>query len=455
MKLKATISFLILCAAIFFTGCSDGNKTDYPENDDEAVSDTDSVNENDDADTADDNTEADTGDDTETDTDSGNDTDTDSDESDTVSEDDADSGEPSGDADSEEERPDDSDSANNDADSVSDNDTDSDTNDDADSGSDDDVANQEIQETNSAEVLCTGQSKCFDKYDEIECPAPSEPFFGQDTQYAEKGYCVKRSFTTTEDLVTDNITGLVWQRNLPETYSGCSGSSGTLCAPSEAVSYCNNLNYAGYSDWRLPTPAELGTIVDYGKTNPSIDSEIFPNTPGRPFWTSDVYLYDTDKNWALDFLQGKIDGNKTTGSLSYLYVRCVRGEGTLKTPSFKVSGTEGEEIVTDSVNNLVWTKSFGGNQDWESALKYCRKIGGYAGFYDWRLPNINELKTMINYYKFHPASDFEGMDTETFWSSTSYTNNGEKVWAIRMAYGSTMELSKENSFKVICVRQRF
>ena len=87
------------------------------------------------------------------------------------------------------------------------------------------------------------------------CPVEGEDFFGQDAWYASLGKCAPQSFTvqtiSNQKVVLDNNTGLMWQQTIPTDPYKWDG----------AVSYCNSLSYAGYSDWRLPTPQELLTIV--------------------------------------------------------------------------------------------------------------------------------------------------------------------------------------------------
>jgi hypothetical protein len=58
------------------------------------------------------------------------------------------------------------------------------------------------------------------------------------------------SYTSTANTVIDNVTGLIWQRNLPATYAGCTGKSpqysanaanaalGSGCSWEEAMHYC-------------------------------------------------------------------------------------------------------------------------------------------------------------------------------------------------------------------------
>ncbi len=56
--------------------------------------------------------------------------------------------------------------------------------------------------------------------------------------------------------ITDQATGLMWQQS----------DSGAGLNWADALAYCENLNYAGYDDWRLPNAKELQSIVDYSRS---------------------------------------------------------------------------------------------------------------------------------------------------------------------------------------------
>ena len=56
--------------------------------------------------------------------------------------------------------------------------------------------------------------------------------------------------------ISDNATGLMWMQN----------DNGTGLTWENALSYAENLTYAGYSDWRLPDTKELQSIVDYTRS---------------------------------------------------------------------------------------------------------------------------------------------------------------------------------------------
>ena len=78
-----------------------------------------------------------------------------------------------------------------------------------------------------------------------------------------------------DGTVTDHRTGLIWQQ---QTVSAIDWY--------ESITYCEDLNLAGQSDWRLPTQDELLTIVNK-KYTPSIDPVFFPDTIVGLYWSSD------------------------------------------------------------------------------------------------------------------------------------------------------------------------
>jgi hypothetical protein len=68
------------------------------------------------------------------------------------------------------------------------------------------------------------------------------------------------------ETISDNETGLMWSQT----------DAGYGMDWEAALLYAENSNLAGYSDWRLPTPKELQSIVEYGKdTIPAIDTDYF------------------------------------------------------------------------------------------------------------------------------------------------------------------------------------
>ena len=76
----------------------------------------------------------------------------------------------------------------------------------------------------------------------------------------------------------------------------------------------------------------------------------------------------------------------------------------------------GNGTITDKNNNLMWKKSLeaGGARSWEETMKHFSGLNQYAGYGDWRIPTIDELKTLLRMRELFNAN---GSNVDT-WSST-------------------------------------
>jgi hypothetical protein len=142
--------------------------------------------------------------------------------------------------------------------------------------------------------------------------------------------------------VTDTATGLVWQQETPDSKTW-----------EQALSYCETLSLAGYTDWRLPTNKELQSLVDYSRYNPAIDTTYFPDAVSSFYWSStSLYCSSTYPNftaWGVDFYYGD-DGNYCHVKSDSNYVRAVRGGqsgslGNLVIAQQPMSGPPGTTFV--------------------------------------------------------------------------------------------------------------
>ncbi len=129
-------------------------------------------------------------------------------------------------------------------------------------------------------------------------------------------------FRWDTDTVSDSSTGLTWQRNVPATYTGCSGNlnvAGDTCAWDEAKAYCTGLSLAG-TGWRLPTKDELLSIVDK-RYSPTVDPTAFRSTPPDYFWSSSPPIGSSGFAWTVgfDYSSSYIEPSSNT-----YRVRCVR-----------------------------------------------------------------------------------------------------------------------------------
>jgi len=158
-------------------------------------------------------------------------------------------------------------------------------------------------------------------FDFLKLRANGRPLVIQDVAWSETG---SESAGSRWSCVRDNHTGLYWEvkNNDPaslhyhaSTYtwyntdpSSNGGTSGTAAGGTAAGGTCsvgtcdtqsfvaavNAAGLCGFNDWRLPSPREAETIVDFGLSQPAIDTHFFPHvssnqnpgsTPHIYYWT--------------------------------------------------------------------------------------------------------------------------------------------------------------------------
>ena len=301
----------------------------------------------------------------------------------------------------------------------------------------DDATRQCLADPLSLGNICTGQNKCFDNGSETGCPAYGKLFFGQDAQYAEVGYCTPKSFSTTgsgnQQIVVDDFTHYEWHKV-------ASSSAKTW---DEAEYECNNSTYGGKQlYWRLPSPAELLTIIDSGTGN-QVFAEIF-TTSGHTFWAAEDNG-NSENAWRIDENGALTSVAKTTEN----YFICVHNE--YETPAERF--TAADETVTDNFSGLIWQKQYASSKSWAEALTYCEEVST-GGSFDWRLPNRNELASLID---FNGTNGFNGIPAQVFWTSTTSTGSAStgsatKAWTVGFADGSISADTKSETHYVLCVR---
>jgi hypothetical protein len=312
-------------------------------------------------------------------------------------------------------------------------------------------------------MVCTGQTKCYDDVSTMKCPSAGKDYYGQDGYYFSCGFCIERSFTISgndpEKIVTDENIGLKWQRYLPSTYDGCTLGTpiGSKCSWTEAVSYCENLSYGENSEWRLPAIKELLTLVDFGRSEPAFDTEIFLEFPSSAyFWSVSSGVPEEPEQsaeyaFSFHFERGTFELFNKSGFSSLI---CVSGEKKNYYSNLVESTVSGKTIITDSTTGLIWTKDQIVVSTWNGALSYCENLQ-YAGNDDWRLPNIVELLTLFDDSLRKPASSFPVKDVYgvLFWSSTPDVYNGYAAWWIDLKSGLIEVEDKSSQYLyAICVR---
>lgn len=287
-------------------------------------------------------------------------------------------------------------------------------------------------------IVDTGQERCFGNREEIACPERGSAFFGQDAQYNTNPPAYRDN---KDGTVTDLNTGLMWQKT-PDFVKR---------SLSDSRKYAGSLKLAGYDDWRLPTIKELFSIVDFRGNmrtrTPYIDTRFFdfkyPDTRqgGRDmdaqYRSSTEYKGLTMRNdrsvFGFNFADGRLKAYPTSiRGAGLQYVRCVRGNAYGNT-----SFTDNNDgTISDHATGLTWLKADSGKtMTWEQALKYAEELNA-AGHSDWRLPDVKELQSIVDYSRAPDATDkksrsaaidpvFDLTEQESwFWTSTTHLETG-------------------------------
>lgn len=122
--------------------------------------------------------------------------------------------------------------------------------------------------------------------------------------------------------------------------------------------------------------------------------------------------------------------------------------------------------VTQNTTGLMWMRCSKGQSwdgdsctgsanayNWQNAL--ALKNSTFAGFNDWRLPNKNELVTIVEQRCTLPAINavvFPNTPNNWYWSSSSYARDSNYGWIIGFGTGRIYDEHKNNLYRVRLVR---
>ena len=306
----------------------------------------------------------------------------------------------------------------------------------------------------------------------------------------------------------------------------------------DAGKYCRNLSEGGFQDWHVPTIDELRTLIENcpqtvtGGTCKEISSSCscekkLPgyyskfNDEGKLWSSSTAGCYTSRhygtncSDWYVDFNSG---GFGSSGSSGIAGVRCVRtktykdaqylkrkremeqrskaekeatersAESYIESPQ-AASGTSADQATERRAESYIergkkrgyrmWSDRSYSPMDWNGAKQYCENLS-QGGFTDWGLPDIDELRTLIqnhsgtqtggsckisekagklssrdwtNDCSGRSGSKFSQLgDTDWLWSSSVLSDISDHAWVVDFYDGRVGHGSKSVTLSVRCVR---
>ncbi|OQX11938.1 MAG: hypothetical protein BWK73_16215 [Thiothrix lacustris] len=131
----------------------------------------------------------------------------------------------------------------------------------------------------------------------------------------------------------------------------------------------------------------------------------------------------------------------------------------------------GDGTVTDTKTGLMWKQCAEGRSDvgcatgtpqtstWQAALAQVQTVnasGGFAGYTDWRLPNIKELRSIVERQCYYPAINltrFPNTSITAFWSSSPDVYSDSDLARLVSFYdGNDNWAGRSNDFQIRLVR---
>ena len=349
------------------------------------------------------------------------------------------------------------------------------------SGSESTSSESNLEDSNSTEnssdstkksyaIVDTNQATC---YDSSTGQTTTCSGLGYDGDYAgnQPSYSVSGDGLT----VTDNVTGLIWQQSSDINNDGLLNHDDKLYQ-SEAVNHCENLSLADRDDWRLPSIKEAYSLILFSGKDPSgyqgtdtstltpfLDSAFdwafgdldsgYDRIIDGQYASSTLYVSTTMNNdptmFGVNYVDGRIKGYPSDTKV--YYARCVAGNTDYGTNEFTDNN---DQTISDSATGLMWQQDDTESTNWDDAVSQC-EAATTASYDDWRLPNVKELQSIVDYTispdthdqaaidPIFNASSFQNENGETDWgyywsSSTHVTNTDDGSNAAYVSFGRAL-----------------
>ena len=208
-----------------------------------------------------------------------------------------------------------------------------------------------------------------------------------------------------------------------------------------ATTYCANKPRIYEHSWRLPSLMELSSLINYANFSGNYLERAFLNKhPSHIYWSADHSGRSAD---TMDFRTGQEQLNQNKRQRKA--VRCVIGNIDKSTSHLSTKIKNSRIILEDSLNRLQWYK-LNRDRNWTAAVTDCNQ--SLVAKNDWRLPNINELKTLS-------ASNINSFKPARVWSGSVDYADENSSWVLSFLRSNRFNTSiekQDRAFSVLCVR---
>jgi hypothetical protein len=276
-------------------------------------------------------------------------------------------------------------------------------------------------------LLETDQTNCFDESGKaMDCQDPGQDGAVKKVRRLEG----PERFGVTNDIVQDNLTGLVWHinANLPEFPL-------TWKESFEFIQEINAFRLSGINAWRLPARKELFSLLSHQFVNPALPKgHPFINVFHGYYWTRTESARLLNQAWYVHLGGGKVYRGMKYGS--YM-VWPVSGRFTGRSFMENRFIADGDSVY-DRGTRRYWyagVKLNDGAIPWKEAIRAVEKLNEtrQAGHAPWRLPNIRELESLVDDGNHSPAfadGFFINSVKDGYWSSTTSSYEPGYAWVL-------------------------
>ena len=326
-------------------------------------------------------------------------------------------------------------------------------------------------------IVGTNQTASFNNTTIIILPNSGDDFYGQNSNYPGN---VPQYEDNGDGTVTDAVTGLMWQSSFDHNRDGSIDYDDKLTY-NEILLAADTVSTGGHDDWRVPTIKEQYSLIMFSGRD--ISGFEGTNTDGLiPFLNTRYFEFaygDTDAGerlidvqcastdvyvsnevemlvFGVNFADGRIKGYgmQMMGQDKAFNYLMVRGNLSYGINEFTDNG---DGTISDHATELMWMQEDNAaGVLWKDALSYAESFE-YAGYSDWRLPDVKELQSIVDYSRspatsgaaaIDPLFSCTGITNEAgeddfpwYWSSSTHgnwTEGHDGAWGAYVAFGRCM-----------------